>query len=516
MGHAHSRGAATRAEPPETADVVVIGSGAGGAPAAARLAENGARVVLLEAGPDYGPFSRDAWPHDLLDASSITDSHDWGHSSERQISGRVIAFERARVLGGCTAHNGAIQIRGHREDYDNWVALGNPGWDTASMQQRFEAAEERLGVWTYAVDDLTPFQRSLLEGAPSAGLPILETINDLDEDIGAAPETVNIRDGVRWNAAFAYLDPVRHLTNLTIYGDALVDRLVIRGGRAIGVRLSTPSGRRTIAAGTIVLAAGAYGTPAILQRSGVGPPDVLRSAGVDLLIAAPVGENLHDQAFISIELAGSDALQAAMTGFAKERGWAPDEQVIMKARSAMADSAFDVHVFPWSPPGPRGRRRWFIGGACLTPRSRGVVAIHSGDPERQPRIDNAFLSDAEGYDIGALRWLLDLFRELAATPSARALIGPEIGASAQARDASSIDAFLRSTVSHYWHPQGSCRMGPDHDPGAVCTPRGAVRGLENVLVADAALIPEAPRGFPMLPTIAIAENVSQWLIEDSP
>ena len=143
------------------------------------------------------------------------------------------------------------------------------------------------------------------------------------------------------------------------------------------------------------------------------------------------------------------------------------------------------------------------------------VAIHSADPGRKPRIDNAFLSDAEGYDIGALRSLLELFRELAATPSARALLGPEIGPSAEARDPASIDAFLRSTVSHYWHPQGSCRMGPDGDPGAVCTSRGVVRGLENVLVADASLIPEAPRGFPMLPTIAIAEKVSEWLIEDA-
>jgi choline dehydrogenase len=505
---------ALRVDPPWAADIVVVGSGAGGAPAAARLAESGAQVVLLEAGPDYGPYAPDAWPADLLDATSITYSHDWGYDSEEQLGDRVIAFERARVIGGCTAHNGAIQIRGHRLDYDHWVELGNPGWDTSSMEDCFRAAEERLGVWTYKLADLTPFQAACLEAAPFANLPILATINDLDEDVGAAPESVNIRNGVRWNAAFAYLDPVRHLANLTICGEAIVDRLVVRSGRATGVMVSTPSGLREIAAEQVVLAAGAYGTPAILQRSGVGPPDLLRDAGIDALVELPVGQNLHDQAFISIELAGSNALQASMARFADERGFAPDEQVIMKARSAMTDEAFDLHVFPWSPPGPGGKRQWFLGGACLTPRSRGIVAIRSADPSRQPRIDNGFLTDPAGYDIGALRSLLELFRDLASAPPARALLGPEIGASAQARDRASIEAFLQATVSHYWHPQGSCKMGADGDPAAVCTPRGVVRGLENVRVADASLIPEAPRGFPMLPTIAIAEKISRWLIED--
>ena len=204
-----------------------------------------------------------------------------------------------------------------------------------------------------------------------------------------------------------------------------------------------------------------------------------------------------------------------MERFRCEHGWAPDEQVIMKARSARATEAFDLHVFPWSPPGPDGERRWFLGGACLTPRSRGTVAIRSADPERQPRIDNAFLSDPEGDDLDALRSLLALLRELASAPATGPLVGTEIGASTSARDAASIDAFLGSTVSHYWHPQGSCHMGPDSDPTAVCTPRGVVRGLENVYVADTSLIPSAPRGFPMLPTIAIAEKVTRWLIAEA-
>jgi choline dehydrogenase len=233
------------------------------------------------------------------------------------------------------------------------------------------------------------------------------------------------------------------------------------------------------------------------------------------VLAAPVGENLHDQAFISIELTGSAELRRRMTAFADARRWAPDEQVIMKARSDAATEAFDLHVFPWSPPDDStGLRRWFLGGACLTPRSRGTVAVQSRDPERQPRIDNAFLTDREGQDLAALRSLLSLLRRLTAAPGARYLVGNEIGPSATARSRDEIEEFIRSRVSHYWHPQGSCKMGPDDDPQAVCTPRGLVRGLENVRVSDCSLVPQAPRGFPMLPTIAIAERICRWMIEE--
>lgn len=500
---------------PDRATFVVIGGGAGGAPTAAQLAETTHEpVVLLEAGPDYGPFSRSTWPADLLDARTIPLSHDWGYSSEDQFPDRVIAFERARVLGGCTAHNGAIQIRGHRRDYDHWVELGNPGWETTSMLELFLRAEERLGVSTYLLDQLTPFQAAFLQAAPFAGLPVLETINDLDEDEGAAPETVNVRDGVRWNTAFTYLDDARHLPNLTICGNAAVDKIAIRGSRSISVHVATPNERREIHADWVIVAAGAYGTPAILQRSGVGPARLLQRLGIKPLIDSPVGQNLHDQAFISLEFSGSDRLLEQMQAFEKDCGWAPDEQVLMKARSDLVDEAFDLHVFPWSPPAEDGHtRRWYLGGACLTPRSRGTLTIQSRDPHRQPHIDNAFLSDPHGADIAALRSLLTLFRRLASAPSVHELLGSEIGPSAQAHSPDEIDAFIRHTVGHYWHPQGTCRMGPETDTAAVCTSRGQVRGLDNVYIADCSLIPEAPRGFPMLPTIAIAQKVSGWIAE---
>ncbi len=338
------------------------------------------------------------------------------------------------MLGGCTAHNGAIQIRGHRRDYDHWVELGNPGWDTATMLARFLEIEETLGVSTYPHEALTPFQSAFLDAAPSAGLPLLETINDLDEAVGAAPETVNIRDGARWNTAFAFLDPVRGSPNLAICGEAVVDRLTIQNGRATAVHVSTPAGVHEIAAGRVILGAGSYGTPAILQRSGVGPAALLDAHGIRQVLELPVGIGLFDQPSLAIELSGSDEMHRQMAAFAEDRGWAPDEQVIMKAASVVEREAFDLHVFPWSPPDPdSGRRHWYLGGACLTPVSRGNLTIQSTDPERQPRIDNAFLSDTEGHDIAALRSLLALMRELCAQPAVRDLLGEEIGPSAAGR-----------------------------------------------------------------------------------
>ena len=302
------------------------------------------------------------------------------------------------------------------------------------MHSHFLEAENKLGVWTYGHDELTPYQAAFLDGAPRVGLPVLETINDLDEDQGAAPETVNIHDGVRWNTSFAYLDEVRQGMNLTVCGDSLVEHITIDGSRASSVCVQTRGKQREIQTDYVILAAGAYGTPAILQRSGTGPHDLLHGFGIRTIVDSPVGRNLHDQAFIEIEFSGTERLAKEMRNFDREHGWAPDEQVLMKAQSDVADEAFDLHIFPWSPPAPTPTgRRWYLGGACLTPRSRGRLAIQSADAERQPLINNAFLSDPEGRDIAALRSLLTLLRQLGSVGPIGELVG-EIGATSRCPD----------------------------------------------------------------------------------
>ena len=212
---------------PAHAEYVVVGAGPAGSAAAATLVESGASVLVLEAGPDYGPHDSGRWPSELLEAFDLAETHAWGYGSESTYPDRVVEFARARVIGGCSAHNGCAAIWGHRLDYDGWAAMGNPGWSTDELLPFFRLANERMRVSIPTPAQITPFHELMLESAAAAGIPIVEDLNDFDEPVGMAPSPANIHDGIRWNGAFAFLDPIRGRQNLTIVGDALVDRLVI-------------------------------------------------------------------------------------------------------------------------------------------------------------------------------------------------------------------------------------------------------------------------------------------------
>ena len=480
---------------PESAEVVVAGGGTAGAVVAARLAEAGRDVLVLEAGPDPGPFGDPRWPADLVDATRLGTSYDWGFDSGTSYADQVVRFERARVIGGCSAHNGAVQTWGHRSDYDDW---GIPGWTADDLLPHFQRASEVLRVRTYEVGELTPWQRAWYDAAPAAGLPHLADLNDLDETVGIAPESVNVADGVRWNTAFAYLDPVRD--RLTIAGNALVDRVLIERGRARGVALA--DGRR-VEAGAVVVAGGTFCSPAMLLRSGVGPPDDLRRLGIEVAVALPgVGANLHDQPFVLLTWEGSDEIRRAMDRVA----WAPDEQVLAKAASSADPAAFDLPLLPYSPTHLGDGRTWHAGAACLRPRSRGRVALASRDPDVLPLVDHRFLTDAGGHDAAVLTEGVELLREIAAQPAMRRLLGREL---VPGPGGPAIAEHARAHVDCYWHPVGTCRMGPAGDPGAVVDARGQVHGLEGCYVADCSVIPFVPRATTALPTVVIGERIAE-------
>ena len=239
-------------------------------------------MLLLEAGPDYGPPASGNWPERLLDPTLMpVEEVSWEYTSACQRGTPEMPLQRARVMGGCSSHNGCAAVWGHRSDYDAW-AVANPGWSAAEVEPLFREVAARLRVHTPPREELTPFHRAVLDAAAEAGYPFICDLSSLDPEFGFAIGPVNIdpTTKVRWNAAFAYLDPVRHLPNLRIVPDTLADKLTLDGTRVTGLDVVGPAGSSHIAADRVILTAGAYGSPLILLRSGIGAADELQALGI--------------------------------------------------------------------------------------------------------------------------------------------------------------------------------------------------------------------------------------------
>jgi choline dehydrogenase len=495
------------------ADTVVIGGGTSGPVVAARLAERSSeRVLVLEAGPDYGPLDSGDWPSDLLDARALPITHGWGYDSGDQYAGRTLAFERARVIGGCSAHNGCAALWGSRIDYDGWAAAGCTGWSTAELEPLFAEVARKVSQHETDAADVGPYHRAVLAAAAARGVRLVRDLNDFDEDEGAAAFAANIRDGLRVNASFAYLDPVRDRPNLAIVGDTLVDRIETREAAPTRIHAIRGGERFVVEADRVVLSAGTYGTPAILLRSGIGPAHELEQLGVEVVLDAPgVGANLHDHPMAEIDFEGSPALAAALAE-AAAHGFVPEEQTIVKLRSSHCETAFDLHLAPVAAVLPDSllAGRVLIAIACMTPRSRGRLALASLDPEHAPAIDHGFLTDPEGADLAVIVDGIRRARALAATSPLVELAGAEIGPLAGLEGAG-LEEGIRRTHVHYYHPVGTARMGGPGDAEAVCDPSGRVRGLDGVWVADCSLIPTIPRANTNIPAFVVGERVAREL-----
>ena len=483
---------------PFAIDVAVVGGGSSGCVVAARLVAQGRNVALIEAGPDYGPFGSPRWASELVDARALATTHDWGYAAGRW------TFERARVIGGCSAHNGAIAAVGHRRDYDAW---GLPGWNGDDVAPLFRQVVETMRVRTYTRDEAGPFHARCLDAAQSAGWRMADDLCDLDANDSFGLETVNIVGTTRWNTAFAYLDPVRDNANLWIVDEAIVDRIDsdVNGATVIGERHGVPF---TIECGTVVLSAGVYATPAILQRSGVGDSPRLAAAGITPRVHLPgVGANLHDHPMVHIDRAVTPKLQAWLDGVAAT-GFLPEEQTLGKAVSSQAtDGLFDLHVFPVCASDQTSllHGRIHIEVACMTPLSRGRVDVVGANPSAAPAIDHRYLADEHGHDLAVLRDGIAMAEVLVRQPALAAVLGGQL------TDMSSDDA-IRTTVAHYYHPVGTCRMGTDEL--SVCNAGGRVHGLPNVVVADASLFPQVPRANTNLPAIMAGERIAATAVAE--
>ncbi|WP_224789456.1 GMC family oxidoreductase [Pseudomonas fluorescens] len=493
------------------ADVLVIGGGSAGCTVAGRLAAAGRQVLLIEAGPDYGPRTSPDWPADLLNARTLPTSHDWGYTGPGG-AGQPLALDRCRVIGGCSTHNGTTQNVGWAGDYDRWAAQGCPGWDAASLAPLFESALHRYWARHYRQHEIQPFHQAVLGAATAQGLPLVSDFHQLTGGAGAGCAPVNSSlEGVRLNAAFAYLDPVRDSGQLEVLCDTLVQRISFKDGRAQAVHILHQGVEQRLPAKLIVLCAGTYGSPEILLRSGIGPRDHLAELQIPLTHDLPgVGCNLHDQPTANLEYEGTQALAEALAAFEADRVLM-DEQTIIKLRSPFAGSApYDLHVFPWIERDPSLKHGWrcIFPVGLLRPRSRGSLQLTSSDPRAAAAIDTGFFADPE--DLPPMLFGLQWTQELIRSPALANFIGAPLATLPQQQ--TELTEWVRRNHRHYWHPVGTCRMGPASDPYAVVEHTGKVHGLEGLHVADASVFPEVPRGTTALPCAVVGERIALFLL----
>ena len=362
------------------------------------------------------------------------------------------------------------------------------------------------------LDELTPFQRACRDALVAAGIPAVADLNNLDENAGVAPCPVNIDGTTRVNSAFAYVDPVRD--RLIVAGDAHVERVLGRGGRAVGVAVRDGERLAEIGASRVVVCAGAYGSPAILLRSGVGPAGELAVVGVKPVLDLPgVGRNLHDQPCVEVWYEGSAELIEGMERHQAETGWRPAEQVIAKFPSAGCRQGFDLHIYPvggysenlsaWC---------WFLGVACLTPLSRGSVRLTGPHLEDKLVIDHRYLSDPGGHDRARLAEGVERAREVARAPELRKLLGRETSPGPGVSGRQAIECFIDRAAVHYYYPAGSCKMWPASDPDSVVGTSGRVHGIDGLHVADASIMPAVTSGNTNMPTTVIGERIARSLL----
>ena len=351
-------------------DVAVVGGGTAGCVLAARLSEDpDRRVCLIEAGPDYGARGSGAWPDDLLDPRTFCFTHDWGTGGEDDRS------LGARVIGGCSTHNACMAVVGTPADYDEW----GHAWRYEAFAPYLARARDMLRVVSANTAEPAPLHIAFLEAAGDAGLHVLDNPDDPAQPVGRATLPANVVEGTRWNAAFAYLDPARSRPNLSVLAEAAVDRLILDGERAVGVL--TAAGER-IDAGVVVLAAGAYFTPAILLRSGVGPEDELARHSIPVVLALPVGEALLDHHGTGIGWERTPVLDRETADHVARTGPVFRPHSFVKAAStSCAPGSWDVHLLSWVSPSDDGSG--YEAGMSvfhMKPGSAGCVRLRSGDP----------------------------------------------------------------------------------------------------------------------------------------
>ena len=518
-------------------DIVVVGGGSGGSAAAGRLAEAGKSVCLLEAGGRNNGM-RITMPG-MLAIPNPAANYMYETVPQKGLNGRAGYQPRGKGLGGSSAINAMIYIRGNKWDYDNWAALGCAGWGFDDVLPYFKRAEHNVrGEDAYHGEDgplwvsdqkwANPGSHAFVEAAAELQLPRNADFNGGQQE-GFGLYQVTQKDGERWSAARAYIEPKRGSRNLDVRIGVTVQKLEIEDGRVTGVTYSAGKRTRTVRArGGVVLSGGAFNSPQILMLSGYGPGEHLKEHGIDVVVDKPaVGSDLQDHIdyvsswqteskdFIGSSMAGNVRMAKAIIEHRRKRTG------IMTTPYAEAGGFWKV-----MPDAPAPDVQWhfvpamledhgrtkvkghgFSLHACvLRPESRGTVRLASINAEDAPRIDPNFLDDER--DLATLREGVRLSHRIVESPALKAY-DPQDRYPVDLDDDAQLDELLRNRADTVYHPVGTCRMGADESD--VVDPKLKARGVEGLWIADASVMPRLVSGNTNAPSIMIGERCADFI-----
>ena len=506
-------------------DHIVVGGGTAGCIVAARLSEDPAcSVLLLEAGPDFPDFAllpdmlRQGWGSANLEARAADSPYNWaftGQATPDQLE--PMPVPRGRVMGGSSAINGQTFIRGAPEDFDTWEAWGNHGWsyldclpwfrrleNDADFHDDFHGTDGPVPVRHHARESWPPLQEAFFRAATSAGYPYHPDVNN-PEATGVSLRAENNIDGVRWSMALAYIDLARHRLNLTVRPNVQVNRIVldngVNGNRAVGVEVDSGDETFVVEGGEIILCAGAVASPQLLMLSGLGPAGQLQPLGIPVAVDLPgVGRNMRDHPNVTVRFQVRDdvpedpiAMRALRLRYTATNSATPNDMILSPASlNTVVRDNNPAHT---------------VNCGLYLAAGKGELWLTSADPKASPSMDYHYLEDP--WDLERLREAVHLCLRLLRGPEYAPYIEEVLAPTpADLETDEALNGWLKRNVSTSYHISGTCKMGPADDPMAVVDQQLRVRGVSNLRIADASIMPDVVRANTNVTTMMIAERLA--------